>query len=113
MKGFVLFMMLFVSGFFSVGKLHGQGAGPARYKAYEGQYRSRDDSDNQVRLIAVDTNLVMRQLWDGKELRFYPINDTYFYNAQWRYPLYILKGDSGRVKSILLMGREHFERVGP
>lgn len=107
MKG-LLFAVLFITG-----QLRAQRIPPARYKAYEGQYRSRDDTDNQVRLIAVDTDIVMRQLWDGKELRFYPVNDTYFYNAQWRYALYILRGDSGRVKSILLPGRQHFERVGP
>lgn len=94
-----------------VGKLQAQSISPARYKAYEGQYRSRDDTDNQVRLMAVDSDLVMKQLWDGKELRFYPVNDTYFYNARWNFPLYILKNDSGRVKSILLLGRQHFDRV--
>ncbi|HEV9038000.1 MAG TPA: hypothetical protein VGQ51_15300 [Puia sp.] len=85
---------------------------PARYKSYEGEYRSRDDSDDMVRLIAADTGIVMKQLWDRKELRFYSVTDTYFYNAELRYALYILKDESGKAKSILL-GRARFEKVGP
>src|SRR5215469_15717724 len=100
---------LFIALLFMAAQLQAQTIGTARYKAYEGLYRSRDDTDNRVRLMAVDSDLVMKQLWDGKEIRFYPVNDTYFYNARWMFPLYILKNDSGRVKSILLLERQHFE----
>lgn len=85
----------------------------SRFKSYEGKFRLKEDPDNEVRLIATDTGMVVKQLWDGKEMRFEPVTNTYFYNAPLRMELHIVPdGDTHQVKGILLM-RNYFDKVGP
>ena len=52
----------------------------AQLQSYEGRYRAKNDSDNIIQLIARGSQLVVKQLWDGKETLVTPLADLYFYN---------------------------------
>ena len=86
---------------------------PVLFKSYEGRYQSKDDPDNEVQLVATDTGIVVRQLWDRKEIRMGALTNSYFYNEPRRLSLHIVTdGTSKKVKAILLMG-EYFNKVEP
>jgi hypothetical protein len=84
---------------------------PAILATYQGKYQSVDDPDNQIRLIARDSTLVIKQLWDGKETVVMPLSDTYFNNAALNLPLLIVKGPDGKVSQVVLMEQNTFEKV--
>ncbi|HET6254733.1 MAG TPA: hypothetical protein VFE32_11695 [Puia sp.] len=86
---------------------------PAHFKSYEGKYQSATDPDNQIQLIATASGLVLRQLWDKKEIGFDPLTNSFFYNAQQSYPLHIVTDSLGQVKSVLLLGTELFNKIDP
>src|SRR5580692_3310872 len=50
----------------------------AQLKTYEGKFRSEDDPDNTVQLIATDKALLVRELWNKKEIRVEALSNTYF-----------------------------------
>lgn len=80
-------------------------------KAYEGKYQSRDDPDNIIQLTVKDTALIIKQLWDAKEIRVEPRTETYFYNAAQSYPLVIIKDKNGAVKQVVLLGTIIFSKM--
>jgi hypothetical protein len=84
---------------------------PVRFKSYEGIYRSKTDPDNELQLIASGSSIIVRQLWDKKEIRVEPLTNSYFYNEQKAFPLHIITDGQGQVKSILIVGLDRFDRV--
>src|SRR5208282_3469953 len=69
-------------------------------KSLEGKYQSKDDPDNVIMLIVRGNNLVVKQLWDGKEIMMVPQTPTYFYNASQSYPLQVLKDTNGETNQV-------------
>ena len=80
-------------------------------KIFEGKYQFKDDPDNFIQIIARDHNLVVKQLWDGKEIVVEPMTETYFYNKDQSYPLQIIQNDDGIVKQVLVLGVDVFDKV--
>ncbi|HXB92016.1 MAG TPA: hypothetical protein VNU72_06995, partial [Puia sp.] len=76
---------------------------PALLKSYEGKYRSKDDPDNEIRIIATDSNLVVRQLWDKKEIVVRAVTDVYFSNPDRSFPVVIGKDADGKVNQVTIM----------
>jgi len=84
----------------------------AQLKTYEGQYKSADDPDNQVRLEAGAGGLRLIQLWDKKVVGLQALTDTYFYNPDPFFSLQITTGTDGKVQRLLLLGSQRFDPVG-
>jgi hypothetical protein len=84
---------------------------PAVLKTYEGKFRSKDDPDNEIRIIAKDSSLVIKQLWDGKETVVQPLTDTYFYNNAQSLALQIIKGGDGKIGQVVWLMTNVFNRV--
>jgi hypothetical protein len=82
----------------------------ARLKTYEGKFRSEDDSDNMVQLIAADSALTVRELWNKKEIRVKALSNTYFNDEKLSFPLQLIM-DNGQVKKIVLLGNQSFVRI--
>ncbi|HTJ13317.1 MAG TPA: hypothetical protein VL547_14880 [Dinghuibacter sp.] len=85
---------------------------PAILKTYEGRFRSKDDPDNEIQVIARGDSLVVKQLWDGKETGVQPWTNLYFYNEAQSYPLQIVKNDEGKIIQAILLQNNVFDRVG-
>ncbi len=87
------------------------GITPALLKSYEGKYRSNDDPDNEIQIIATDSNLVVRQLWDKKDIVVRPVTDVYFSNPDRSFPLVIGKDADGKVNQVTIMTGNVFNKV--
>jgi adenylate kinase family enzyme len=84
---------------------------PAILKSYEGKFRSQVDPDNEIRIIATDSNLIARQLWDKKDNVLQPLTDIYFNNRDRSFPLVIVKDPDGKVVQIVLLLGNVFNKV--
>ena len=84
---------------------------PAILKSYEGKYRSKDDPDNEIRITATDSNLVVRQLWDRKDYVLQPLTVIYFNNQDRSFPLVIVKDENGKIVQVVLLTGNVFNRV--
>ena len=82
----------------------------AALRHYEGKYRSKDDPDNQISIVARDSGLVVKQAWDGKEIAFAQISETFFYNDAGALSLELELGD-GKVTGVRLFGNSEFTHV--
>ncbi|HEY4877170.1 MAG TPA: hypothetical protein VIH86_16440 [Puia sp.] len=80
-------------------------------KPYEGKFRSKDDPDNYVQIMAKNNNLIVKQLWDGKEITVEPQTETYFYNEAQSFPLQIAKGKDGNITQVWILGIDEFDKV--
>lgn len=85
---------------------------PAILKTYEGRFRSKDDPDNEIRIIARGDSLVVKQLWDGKETGVSPLTNLYFYNEAQSYPLQLVKNDLGKITQAVILQNNVFDRIG-
>ncbi|MES2330686.1 MAG: hypothetical protein V4539_13870 [Bacteroidota bacterium] len=80
-------------------------------KIFEGKYQSKDDGDNYLQLIARGNNLVVKQLWDGKEILLTPKTETYFYNEKESYSLGLQKDKDGNYSQLKVLGIDAFIKV--
>lgn len=84
---------------------------PADLKIFEGKYQFKDDNDDVIQIIASGDNLVIKQLWDGKETVVSPLADLYFYNAGETYPLKFIKNNDGSITQALGINGDVFEKI--
>ncbi len=80
-------------------------------KVFEGKYQFKDDPDNLLQLSAKGQQLVVKQLWDGKEISLTPQTDTYFYNNEESYSLLFNKDADGNFTQLRLLGIDVFTKV--
>jgi hypothetical protein len=80
-------------------------------KLYEGKFQSKDDPDNLIQLSARNNQLIVKQLWDGKEITLEPQTETYFYNDAQSYPLQGVKDKDGNITQVWVLGIEEFNKV--
>jgi hypothetical protein len=79
--------------------------------AIQGKYQSKDDADNYIQIISSNAKLVVKQLWDGKEIIVDPQTDTYFYNDDQSYPLQVIKDKNENIIQVLVLGIDLFNKV--
>jgi hypothetical protein len=85
---------------------------PADVKSFEGKYRLSEDPDDVVQMTASGLDLVIKQLWDGKETVVSPKTNVFFYNQQVGYMVTFDKDNGGVVMgAFLLGGRDYFEKI--
>jgi hypothetical protein len=84
---------------------------PAVVKKYEGKYRSSDDPDNMVQVVAAGNELIVRELWNKKEIRLQALTNTYFSDSRLSFPLQIILDDKGQAKQLVLLGNQTFVRI--
>jgi len=80
-------------------------------QTFEGKYQSKDDPDNVIQLVAGKDQLIVKQLWDKKELTVDQQTDMYFYNSAQNFPLQAYKDKDGKIARIVLMGIDEFDRI--
>jgi hypothetical protein len=105
-----------VTQFVAIGRDHwirvdGARVSAAQLITYEGKFRSIDDPDNIVQLIADGNELVLRELWNKKEIRLKSLTATYFSLGDLSFPLQIIRGDNGQVKQMIINGNQSFVRI--
>jgi hypothetical protein len=71
--------------------------GPEEMKAFGGKYQLSVDSDDVIQIRPSGGDLVIKQLWDGKETIVSPLAALYFYNAKENLPFYFSKNSDGAI----------------
>jgi hypothetical protein len=80
-------------------------------KALEGKYQFSDDKDNYIQLTAKGGHLIVKQLWDNKEIILEPQTEVFFYNGAQSYPLRVIKNKDGIVTQVQVLGNDLFNKV--
>ena len=75
-------------------------------KAFEGKYRFEEKNDAFLQITATADGLMLKQLWDGKEINFKAISDLNFLNKEMGFPLKFTKDQAGNVIKLLAFNRE-------
>lgn len=81
-------------------------------KAVEGKYQSIDDPDNKLEVIAGDSVLEVKQVWDGRQTEVRPLSGTFYYNPFKYYTVQIKQGNADAVMQIVVMSRYTFRFIG-
>src|SRR4051794_22341176 len=78
------FMLLGVFIFIYSTQIHGQSQ---PLKKFEGYYRFISDTATYLQITAKGNNLILHQLWDGKEIVFDHKSELEFLNKEQLFPL--------------------------
>jgi len=73
---------------------------PQQLKTFEGKYR-----------FQMETHLVLKQLWDGKEINFVPESELDFFCKDQSFPLKFIKDKNGSIIQMLAFNRDLWEKV--
>ncbi len=84
---------------------------PEQLKIFEGKYRFKDDQDDIIQIKVQGDNLVVTQLWDGKETTVYQQTENYFYNEAQSYPVAFAKDKDGSITQVVVLDGDLFEKI--
>jgi len=80
-------------------------------KAFEGKYQFEEKKDTFLQITATADGLLLKQLWDNKEINFISIGDLAFLNKQMGFPLKFTKDQDGKVVKVLAFNRDTWDKV--
>lgn len=112
---FSLFTLLLLgSQLFSPCKLFAQTPGAdsiAQLKPFVGKYQFTNNQMVFLQIMLQDGHLVLRQLWDKKEIPFRQTSALEFYNDEQQFPLKFTKNTAGEITQVLAFNRDLWNRV--
>jgi hypothetical protein len=81
---------------------------PRDLKAYEGYYKFQFEkgTDSYIHITATQKGLVLKQMWDGKEISFTPQSALDFANSDGNFPLKFTKERNGKITHVLAFNRD-------
>jgi hypothetical protein len=82
-------------------------------KSFEGKYKFQfEKGENSfLQITANDNHIVLKQLWDDKEIKFVPKSDLEFFCKEQSFPLKFIKDNNGQVIQMLAFNRDLWEKV--
>jgi hypothetical protein len=83
----------------------------AQLKAFEGKYQFEERPDTYLQITATADGLMLKQLWDNKEINFMAISDVAFLNKEIGFPLKFTKDQDGNVIKVLAFNRDMWDKV--
>ena len=78
---------------------------------FEGYYQLDKDKDRYLQILVKDNKLVLKQLWDQREIPFVQKSDLNFYNEQLSFPLTFSKDANGEITQVLAFERDTWIKV--
>jgi len=112
---FTLFTLLLLgSQLFSPGKLFAQTTGAdsiAQLKTFVGKYQFTNNHMVFLQIMLQDGHLVLRQLWDKREIPFRQTSALEFYNDEQQFPLKFTKSSTGEITQVLAFNKDLWNRV--
>ncbi len=86
---------------------------PQQLKAFEGKYRFQFEKgeDSFLQITTAEDHLVLKQLWDNKEINFVPESELEFFCKDRNFPLKFIKDKNGNVIQMLVFNKDLWERV--
>jgi hypothetical protein len=73
---------------------------------FEGYYQLDNDKDMYLQIMVKNNKLVLKQLWDDREIPFEQKSDLKFYNGQESFPLTFSKNANGEITQLLAFERD-------
>jgi hypothetical protein len=78
---------------------------------FEGYYQLDDDKDQYLQIMVKNDKLVLKQLWDQREITFEQKSDLYFYNEELKFPLTFSKNANGEISQVLAFEHDTWIKV--
>jgi|GEM_PF-1164697 len=78
---------------------------------FEGYYQLDKDKNRYLQILVKDNKLVLKQLWDQREIPFMQKSDLNFYNEQLSFPLTFSKDANGEITQVLAFERDTWIKV--
>jgi len=83
----------------------------ANLKAFEGKYSMPVQGDvAYVEITATEKGLMLKQLWDGQQISFFPTSELEFYNKEKAFPLKFIK-KNGAIAQVEAFRKDVWNRV--
>jgi hypothetical protein len=78
------------------------------FKAYEGYYKFqfKPGKDSYIRIMTKNNQLVLNELWSGKEIVFDQKSELDFFNKSENFPLKFTKSQEGAITQVLAFGKD-------
>ena len=102
------FTLLAVFSLVCSAQIHGQ---QQDLKKFEGYYQLTNDTTNYLQITSQGNNLILHQLWDGKEIRFERKSELDFYNGELSFPLKFSSDQNGTVTQVLAFDKDLWKKV--
>ena len=80
-------------------------------KAYQGKYEFDQRKGTFLTITATATGLVLKQLWDDREISFTAVADNEFVNDDAMFPLKFTKDATGNVTKVLAFNKDSWDKV--
>jgi len=78
---------------------------------FEGYYRAADDTTVYLQIAVKGNNLILHQLWDGKEISFERKSELEFLNKEQSFPLKFSSNQKGTITEVLAFDRDVWQKV--
>jgi hypothetical protein len=85
--------------------------GEKKLKSFEGFYNLSTNQKAYLRMTAKGNNIVVKEMWSGKEIVIAPASDLEFFGKDMRYPVKFTKDDKGAVTEALIFERDKWLKV--
>lgn len=72
----------------------------AQLKRLEGKYRFQLDENMELKITVKDSHLVLKQLWDNKEIALWPENELDFFSKDQSFPATFIKDAGGKITKL-------------
>jgi len=80
-------------------------------KAYQGKYEFEERKGTFLTITPTVDGLVLKQLWDDREISFIAVADNEFINKDAMFPLKFTKDAAGNVTKVLAFNRDTWDKV--
>ena len=80
-------------------------------KKFEGYYQFINDTNSYLQITPQGNNLILHQLWDGKEIIFERKSDLEFFNGEFSFPLKFSSDQNGTITQVLAFDRDTWNKV--
>jgi hypothetical protein len=84
---------------------------PEKLKEFEGRYRFKDNKKMNLEITALNDQLLFKQLWDGRELKFVPSAEQEFFSKGLIFPLRFDRNSEGIVTQLTALETDVWEKV--
>jgi len=80
-------------------------------KSFQGYYQFQEDTDTYLQISIRENNLILKQLWDGKEIVFARKSDLEFFNDEHSFPLTFSRDQNGSITRALAFDKDFWNKV--
>jgi hypothetical protein len=78
---------------------------------FKGKYQLTENNMLFLQILLQDGHLLLRQLWDKREIPFKQTSELEFYNDEHQFPLKFTKSSNGQITQVLAFNKDLWNRV--